>query len=56
MMNWKERVCADCYGTVPEFAFGTPPKYGGGITPGASHTKRSETLKKHCKMQVGYLF
>jgi hypothetical protein len=34
MMNWKERVCADCYDIVPEFAFGTREKknYGGGIT------------------------
>ena len=23
VMNWKERVCAECYGAVPEFACGT---------------------------------
>jgi hypothetical protein len=41
VMNLKERVCAKCYGAVPEFLpLGLRkherPRLGGGINPGAS--------------------
>ena len=42
VMNWKERVCAECYGAVPEFLpLGLRkleeerPRLGGGVNPGA---------------------
>ena len=51
MMNWKERVCAECYGTVPEFLplglrkHEERPRLGGGINPGASQHEEERNAK-----------
>ena len=50
VINRKERVCAECYGAVPEFlplelGKHERPRLGGGINPGASQHREERNAE-----------